>query len=441
MLASFLVIASILAIGAATASAAPPTVITETPTSTSPKSANFYGSVNPNGLPTKLYFQYGTTTAYGSAAPGFEIEAGEGSTMGKWWALNVPLSEDTVYHVRIVAWNKDGTSYGEDKAFKTLEPAAPTWKLQTTPAGIARMTDISCVTGGECFAVGGTGASKLAMRWNGTEWKYQTTAPGLPGPTSLDGVSCTSATSCIAVGYFTIGSSNYLLAEKWDGTSWKRLELGLASIMGKFTTVSCATVSYCIAVRENGGTMLWNGTEWKGGSGGVPFSDVSCPTTTFCMAVGGASSATWNGGAWTARTVPAGYELLGVSCKAVNLCTAVGFNTMTAAPVALRWDGTKWNTQSVPAPVGATSTLLFGVSCPRATVCFATGTYRDAGGVMRTVAERWDGFSWAIQTSPNPVGGTENGLYDVSCISAVICESIGGTRIAGNPVALAENAS
>lgn len=447
-LASFLVLASILAIGAASASAAPPTVVTEAPTSPFAKKVNFYGSVNPNGLPTNLYFQYGTTTAYGSSAPGYEIYAGEGSTVGKWWALDVPVLEDTIYHVRIVASNKDGVSFGEDKVVKSLEPV-PTWKLQTTPAGNSAMNDVSCVAGGECFAVGDTGVaspSKLAMRWNGTEWKNQTTAPEVPGPTSLASISCTSTTACVAVGYLTSGGT-YLHAEKWNGTEWKRLELGLGGKFGKFTGVSCVTATYCVAVSSSGARMSWDGTTWTtmGGESTLNGTDVSCPTTTFCMAVGaplvaGKSTATWNGSFWTLQSGPAGYTLEGVSCSAKNVCTAVGYDA-SQLPVAARWDGTKWTTQSIPLPAGGKLALLYGVSCPGATVCFATGTYLDASSVVQTLTERWDGISWSAQASPNPVGGTENKLFDVSCISRAICESVGSSKVSGKTVAVAERAS
>jgi hypothetical protein len=43
----------------------------------------------------------------------------------------------------------------------------------------------------------------LAERWNGTSWKTQTTPnPAGAGYSQLNGVSCTSASACTAVGYY-----------------------------------------------------------------------------------------------------------------------------------------------------------------------------------------------------------------------------------------------
>jgi hypothetical protein len=50
----------------------------------------------------------------------------------------------------------------------------------------------------------------LVERWDGTSWTIQ--ADAAPAGTAMDSVSCTSSTSCTAVG----GGE----AEHWDGTSW-----------------------------------------------------------------------------------------------------------------------------------------------------------------------------------------------------------------------------
>lgn len=81
---------------------------------------------------------------------------------------------------------------------------------------------VSCISASTCVAVGdyvtSNGASKtLVERWNGTAWAVQSS----PNPSSasyLNGVSCTSASACIAVGHYVSGSS-VTLAERWDGTS------------------------------------------------------------------------------------------------------------------------------------------------------------------------------------------------------------------------------
>ena len=61
----------------------------------------------------------------------------------------------------------------------------------------------------------------LAEAWNGTKWRILNTKTPL-GSTGdvLRGVSCSSSTSCMAVGDY-IGPSTFLtLAEVWNGTKW-----------------------------------------------------------------------------------------------------------------------------------------------------------------------------------------------------------------------------
>lgn len=110
--------ASIAAVAVgATASAAPvaPTVTTTSATAVATSSESVLGTVNPNGSPTKYYFQYGTTPTYGSTTPTFD--AGNGTTaLTEAQSLN-GLTPGTTYHYRIVAVGPGGTSNGSDQTF------------------------------------------------------------------------------------------------------------------------------------------------------------------------------------------------------------------------------------------------------------------------------------------------------------------------------------
>jgi plastocyanin len=97
----------------------PPVAITNPATLIASFSANLNGSVNPHGLTTSVYFQYGTTNSYGlTSAP----QSRTGNT-----ALNISahisgLTASTTYHFRIVTANSAGTRYGSDTIFTTLPP-------------------------------------------------------------------------------------------------------------------------------------------------------------------------------------------------------------------------------------------------------------------------------------------------------------------------------
>ncbi|HYM55143.1 MAG TPA: hypothetical protein VES97_07250 [Solirubrobacteraceae bacterium] len=114
---------TVLAAALALASPALSKTTTKTPTPGKPHAAtggvdHFHGStgqlngsVNPGGLETTYYFQYGPTTAYGSQTPAVAVPAGfNGVKVGQ--TVNGLLPG---YHYRLVANNKDGQSLGKDK--------------------------------------------------------------------------------------------------------------------------------------------------------------------------------------------------------------------------------------------------------------------------------------------------------------------------------------
>ena len=119
-----------------------PAVTTGAATAVSFASATVAGSVNPEGVPTTYYFQYGTTLAYGtktavqSAASGTSTQAVNGVLSG--------LSAATAYHYRLVASSAGGTVVGSDATFTTTKTPAP---LVVTTAATAVSTTSATVNG------------------------------------------------------------------------------------------------------------------------------------------------------------------------------------------------------------------------------------------------------------------------------------------------------
>jgi len=101
-------------------------VITYNAGSITSTSAVFYSSFYPNGTPANAYFQYGTTTSYGTPFGEVSITT---SLNSQWlvWITNNTLSPSTTYHYQVVVINNGGTYYGNDSSFTTLPPppAAP----------------------------------------------------------------------------------------------------------------------------------------------------------------------------------------------------------------------------------------------------------------------------------------------------------------------------
>jgi N-acetylneuraminic acid mutarotase len=100
----------------------PPVVITNPASYIASFSARLNGSVDPHGLTTTVYFQYGTTTSYGLTTA---IQSKTGNTYQNVSAPIGGLTASTTYHFRIVATNGAGTRYGSDSTFTTLSPTGP----------------------------------------------------------------------------------------------------------------------------------------------------------------------------------------------------------------------------------------------------------------------------------------------------------------------------
>jgi DNA-binding beta-propeller fold protein YncE len=123
-----------------TANASPPSpgaptpVLTGAPSAVTDGGADFSGSVNPDGLPTTVYFQYGLDKRYsqvGASGPNYTQQT-PGQTVGADFVTHgvgpvtvAGLLPNALYHVRIVATNSAGTVFGQDVSFFTATSPAP----------------------------------------------------------------------------------------------------------------------------------------------------------------------------------------------------------------------------------------------------------------------------------------------------------------------------
>lgn len=345
------------------------------------------------------------------------------------------------------------------------------WSVQTAPipstANTSGLNGVSCPAATECTTSGeyeekGTGKIlPFIQRLRGTEWTTQT----IQTPTGSKGLhvaalSCFVTTECALAGnYVNAEGSRVSLAEKY--TAWK-----LTVVDNSGTTlskISCPSSALCIAVgvenslatefqnfassfmRTEGAWKRLEGLylpapekEGESAWGGV-LRGISCTSTKACTAVGnymfqGFGSAQevtladfWNGVEWLPQKTPnlgASFNRLNnVSCSASNACTAVGYYRNASAhlvPLAERWNGSTWSTQTVPAPEGTSESELRGVSCPSATSCVAVGyTYNGSSFI-----ESWNGKEWTVQKVPSPEASLTV-LQDVACGSSTNCVAVG----------------
>jgi hypothetical protein len=126
----------------------PPAVSVSPPDVLSSKESAFSGTVNPVGLPTTAYFEYGLDPRYsgGTGPVTYDQstppqEVGSGDTPVRVAASVSGLIPNALYHVRLVASSSAGTTYGPDQTFTTSagpSPGSPT---------IGKAFNISLVSG------------------------------------------------------------------------------------------------------------------------------------------------------------------------------------------------------------------------------------------------------------------------------------------------------
>jgi hypothetical protein len=349
--------------------------------------------------------------------------------------------------------------------------AATRWVIQpparTGHGGV--LHGISCLSSADCTAVGafdeGVRALPLTEHWDGSTWTAQAApAPAGAVSTQLLSISCVSATDCTAAGYTGREvSAAGPLAEHWDGSAWaiQATPTPAGAVTSRLTGVSCASATTCTAVgwfsRSTASANTtrplaerWDGTRWRiqatpipAGSVAAVLSGVSCISAGNCTAAGSSDLSPhepdsltlaehWDGSAWTVQTTanPSGSlenGLNGISCVSAANCTAVGSAQPGNSPgqlLAEHWDGTTWALQATPAPPGATTSELAGVSCVPAG-CTAVGTFQTSSPDIQLLAEFWNGSAWVRQAVPLPGNSDVPELDAVSCAQPAACTAVG----------------
>jgi len=108
---------ALVAPASASAASTKPAVTTGAAADVAIQTATLTGSVDPNGAATTYFFQFGTTSLYGSqTTPG---SAGAGASRVAVTGALTGLAPATTYHYRLVARNRNGLVKGADRKFKT----------------------------------------------------------------------------------------------------------------------------------------------------------------------------------------------------------------------------------------------------------------------------------------------------------------------------------
>ncbi|MGO9197170.1 MAG: hypothetical protein ACLQK4_08585 [Acidimicrobiales bacterium] len=309
------------------------------------------------------------------------------------------------------------------------------WKVENVkePAGTtsSALDAISCVGTKFCVAVGdyfvSSTESSLAEVWNGKSWKLLI-SPNPTGGTSvtLEAVSCISTASCVMAGDFYNVKAWYAWLTVWNGKTQKWTTTIEKAPKGdsqpSLDGISCTTKPSCMAVGTDigpapdsdsfGVSYNWNGKSWKFAASTPPtpiagIAADSCTLSTWCEAVGSFGE-TWAGKNWKDATfpLPSGYDrvyLDAVACANLVSCMAVGESVTSSydtAYVTEAWTKTGWKIEKVPEPTGGLTDNLFGLSCTSATACTAVGSYAtevSSAATEYVTVETWNGQSWKLE--------------------------------------------
>lgn len=302
---------------------------------------------------------------------------------------------------------------------------------------------VACVCLGIAAAIGSTGAG--AATWDGRQLAGE--SDRLP----LFGISCPSASLCVAVGgNNTIASST---SPTGDASAWKVVHAGAGAIPNgpnqrQIRGVSCPSTQLCVAVtfegliyssaNPTGDASAWSVTDIDAGGSNTHFYGISCPTVAFCVAsAGGAkvvssTNPTGPASAWTETLLPGPLELRGISCASASLCVAVGDNgdnirpepsDQAVAAASTSPLGGAWDVAPLP---GRQS--LAGISCPSTSLCVSG----DSLGNLLVATQPTAGTGAWRQID----GGGSVQITDVDCLSPGLCVAVdnnGDVLTSANP--------
>jgi hypothetical protein len=222
-----------------------------------------------------------------------------------------------------------------------------------------------------------------AARASGASWLPAQTIE--PSQASINGLSCPSATTCLAASAVPVVQDGGLSYEPDPDPD---------PMTPALNAVSCAPgTRFCMFVDNNGGAFSYNDGSFGalvGIDGDIELDSVSCPSASFCMAVDHNHAVfKYSNGSWdtgTSLTVPNAYSFtnfVNVSCVSSSFCVAL--TSTDGGELYYTWNGTSWSSASSPFDVDGNHAI--SLSCTSTSFCLET----DETGY----ASVFNGTSWS----------------------------------------------
>jgi hypothetical protein len=276
----------------------------------------------------------------------------------------------------------------------------------------------------------------LLETYDGRLWQLAT-GPRVPPNSILTGISCPNVTECVAVGSTTRDVGNARteespFAESLDGETWSALPLASSpGTSGALTSVSCSSASTCVAVGSQAphddpsATMplieTFERTSWMRAA--VPTAvagrgvlyDVACVPNGPCVAVGsteaqrnaGALVLSSSGMTWrldaAAMATRGDLSLTTVACADATSCFVAGTSlaSLGASPeeIVARVGATTW----MKLGVVPSSAIIDAIACGTTWGCLLVGSRTsDSLGNTTAVVASLAGGIWTIEPTPTP---------------------------------------
>ena len=358
--------------------------------------------------------------------------------------------------------------------------AAPAAVISASFDGVACATPVHCVAVGGFLPLDkdaangdpdgdGQATHTLVESSDGVSWTRDPSPDEGQGGARLSGISCPTTTDCVAVGYyrpdpFPVSAKSappvFPLIESEHAGRWHIMVAPAVAPDSVLVSVSCPTTADCQSVGyttigqadgsavESSFVERFDGRTWTlvplphtaGTSSGL--NSVSCPSISTCVAVGETAPAdaltsprplaeVLDDNVWTPTLLPlygaTSGLLYAISCTAPGRCVAVG-NAVTGAttggPLVLTMSGSSWSLDQTALEQQSDDASLTALGCADVDDCVAAGTFLDSGGMVLT---RLDGSGWDPVSRPATVDSIEG----ISCPTASSCVLVGGAEVDG----------
>lgn len=305
------------------------------------------------------------------------------------------------------------------------------------PTGVKSVNSITALRSTDVWGVGtlsGNPDRTAAVHWDGATWTLVPTATQGRGDEGFNAVAALASDDIWAVGYALDVGGYRSMIQHWDGSSWSIVPSPVVGTPNNaLVDVSAVSPTDIWAVGFSASATdrsplieHWDGGGWtivsapKPGSMSNGLLGVAAVSATDVWAVGYASDGLgfrtlaehWNGASWSVDPTPnlgaADNLMTGVAAEPGGGLLAVGyrFTGSHVEAATYRHDANGWQTLAGPAAVDPAG-LLRDVAVAGSGSAWAAGfRYDIAIGDNRTLAQRWDGLSWAPFPAPTKKGSS-----------------------------------